>query len=175
MALNQAKAQIEDLKQRSGPPQYAPSPAAFFPRRRSGRIRSAQSAPAPRRHVLGFLHQAATTAAGVIAGDLAFEALGSLFAIAADFLWRRRWILSAAAALCPLGDHRQQLLRRPKRRGRDDSQFAAAADRSGDDMSPTSKTTGVGMEIRVATRSTAAATTDRVHPTYEAPSAYSVR
>src|SRR5580692_11493446 len=80
MALNQAKAQIEELKQRAGTPQYAPQPGGFLPSQGVPQTGYAPPQYAPSGGMFsGFLHQAATTAAGVIAGDLAFEALGSLF------------------------------------------------------------------------------------------------
>jgi hypothetical protein len=140
MALNQAKAQIEDLKQRSGPPQYAPQPGGFLPSQ-GGQAGYAppQSAPAPSGGMFsGFLHQAATTAAGVIAGDLAFEALGSLFGHRGGFFGGGGGgFFSGGSGIMPgsetivnnyYGDQSGA--------GGDDSQFAAAADQSGDDMSP---------------------------------------
>jgi len=102
MALNQAKAQIDDLKQRTA----APGPASGFLPGESG-ARPAQPGdwgrdthlqqppPQPAQYQGGyqppppspqssgafgsFLRSAATTAAGVIAGETAFSALSSIF------------------------------------------------------------------------------------------------
>lgn len=101
MALNQAKAQIDDLKQRAAASQ-APQQGSFLHGAQPGgwgqdsRVQQApayqnpayqQSAPPPQYAaqpvsgggLSGFLHTAATTAAGVIAGEVAFESLSSLF------------------------------------------------------------------------------------------------
>lgn len=129
MALNQAKAQLASqppapfLPSQGAPAGYAPGYAPGY--------------PAPQQTYSGgfsgFLHQAATTAAGVIAGDLAFEALGSLFG------GHRGGFFSGGSGIMPgsetivnnyYGDDPGGGV------GGDDSQFAAAADRSGDDMSP---------------------------------------
>lgn len=93
MALNQAKAQIDQLKQQ-GQTQAAP-PSGFLPNEPNPRpTHSAdwgydthlqQSAPPPQPQpsapsgMGGFLRSAATTAAGVIAGETAFSALSSIF------------------------------------------------------------------------------------------------
>jgi hypothetical protein len=72
MALNQAKAQMEQLKQQG----------SFLPEVQSGGY-AAQPGYAPPPPSGGgftsFLHNAATTAAGVIAGEIAFDSLASLF------------------------------------------------------------------------------------------------
>lgn len=92
MALNQAKTQIEQLKNQS-PAQYdAPRQPGFLPgsQQPSGYQGSAYQAssyaeqPPPPPPPSGggfssFLHNAAQTAAGVIAGELAFDTLSSLF------------------------------------------------------------------------------------------------
>jgi hypothetical protein len=102
MALDQAKAQIDELRRQAPQPesdflprsspqgyqggyrgsnyqgsgyqssQYAPPPPQAPP---------LQQAPPPQSGggFSGFLHNVATTAAGVIAGDMAFDALSSLF------------------------------------------------------------------------------------------------
>ena len=85
MALNQAKAQIEDLKRQSsyqaGPPQGGFLPGSQYPT--SGYQNSGYAAAPPPLPSGGgfsnFLHSAATTAAGVIAGEIAFDSLSSLF------------------------------------------------------------------------------------------------
>lgn len=86
MALNQAKAQIEQLKQQD---QGAPEQGAFLPGAQRGGYaaqpgyqQSGYAPPPPPPSgggFSGFLHNAATTAAGVIAGEIAFDSLSSLF------------------------------------------------------------------------------------------------
>lgn len=94
MALNQAKAQIDDLKQRvSATPGSA---SGFLPNEPNARpaqpgdwgreTRLQQPTPDPPSPpppssggMGGFLRSAATTAAGVIAGETAFSALSSIF------------------------------------------------------------------------------------------------
>lgn len=78
MALNQARAQIEELKRQ--PVGYAgvPQQGGFLPGSYQG---SSYAAPPPPMGggFSGFLHNVATTAAGVIAGEIAFDSLSSLF------------------------------------------------------------------------------------------------
>lgn len=80
MALNQAKAQIEELRRGQGSYAAAPQQGGFLPGSYQG---SSYAAPPPPPQTgggfSGFLHNVATTAAGVIAGDIAFDALSSLF------------------------------------------------------------------------------------------------
>ncbi len=84
MALNQAKAQIEQLKQPGAP---APQPQGSFlhgqPSSYTPYEDSRYAAPPPPPPsgggFSGFLHNAATTAAGVIAGEIAFDSLASIF------------------------------------------------------------------------------------------------
>lgn len=91
MALNQAKQQIEDL-QRQSAGQSVPRQGGFLPgsqqgggwgQQPSGYQGSSYAAPPPPPQsgggLSGFLHNAATTAAGVIAGEIAFDSLSSLF------------------------------------------------------------------------------------------------
>jgi len=88
----QAQAQVEDLKRQAsyqpGPPQqggFLPGsqqyPPSGYPS--SGYQNSGYAAPPPLPSSGGgfsnFLHNAATTAAGVIAGEIAFDSLSSLF------------------------------------------------------------------------------------------------
>jgi len=78
MALDQAKAQIEELKRQPSAPQQG----SFLPGgyQGSGYQGSGYAAPPPAGGGFSsFLHNVATTAAGVIADDLAFDALTSLF------------------------------------------------------------------------------------------------
>ena len=89
MALNQAKAQIEELKRRSGSSAGAAAGRMVCPGRETSHrvIRaSGYSYPTPPPHpppsgggFSGFLHNAATTAAGVIAGEIAFDSISSIF------------------------------------------------------------------------------------------------
>lgn len=87
MALDHAKQQIQELQQRvaQGPAAATPTGSSFA----GGQQRSPGSAPAPppapayeppqSGGVSSFLRSAATTAAGVAAGALAFEGIRSLF------------------------------------------------------------------------------------------------
>jgi hypothetical protein len=141
MALNQAKQQIEDLKQQAVAPQYANQPGGFLP---GQSVQQPSYAPPPPPPPSGggfsnFLHQAATTAAGVVAGDLAFEALGSLFGRhsygGGGFFGGGSGIMPGSETIVNNyygdqggGDDRGL--------GGDDSRFADAANQSGDDMSP---------------------------------------
>jgi uncharacterized protein len=88
MALNQAKAQIEELQRQ--PESYSGAPqGSFLPGGNQGSYQggyqgSSYAAPPPPppqqpSGFSGFLHNAAQTAAGVIAGEVAFDAISSLF------------------------------------------------------------------------------------------------
>jgi hypothetical protein len=99
MALNQAKAQIEDLRQHAVQPRpgtsflgssyqggNAPPPPPAAPPQQYGSPQygnpqyDPQYAPQPSGgRFSNFLHNAAQTAAGVVAGEVAFSALSSLF------------------------------------------------------------------------------------------------
>jgi uncharacterized protein len=85
MALNQAKAQIEQLRQEGAPQQQGSFLPGAYPGAypAQGRYQDAGYAPPPPPPsgggFSGFLHNAATTAAGVIAGEIAFDSLASLF------------------------------------------------------------------------------------------------
>jgi hypothetical protein len=94
MALNQAKAQIDDLKQRASAtpasgsgflpnePNVRPAQPGDWGRDTHVQQPSPQTAPPPPPSgggMGGFLRSAATTAAGVIAGETAFSALSSIF------------------------------------------------------------------------------------------------
>jgi len=97
MALDQAKTQIDQL-QRQAQTQPAPQQGSFLPGSQqggwdqpdqryqgSGYAGSRYDAPPPLPPQSGggrfsnFLHNAATTAAGVVAGELAFDAISSIF------------------------------------------------------------------------------------------------
>jgi hypothetical protein len=84
MALNQAKEQLEQLKQQSAPQQQGsflqPGGYPAQPRYQdSGYAPPPPPPPASGGGFSGFLHNAATTAAGVIAGEIAFDSLASIF------------------------------------------------------------------------------------------------
>jgi len=87
MALNQTKAQLEQLRGQPAQGQggflhSAPSDYQTPPYQGSG-YQAAPPPPPPSYGsgggLSGFLHNAATTAAGVLAGEVAFESLSSLF------------------------------------------------------------------------------------------------
>ena len=86
MALNQAKARIQELEQAMQASQQGflrGQPAAQPGYQQSGYAQSAYAQPVyeapPRSGFSNFLHNAATTAAGVLAGEIAFESLSSIF------------------------------------------------------------------------------------------------
>jgi hypothetical protein len=83
MALSQSKAEIEELKRQPG---YsgAPQQGGFLPGSYQGSSYAAPPAPNMGGGLSNFLHgsflhNVATTAAGVIAGEIAFDSLSSLF------------------------------------------------------------------------------------------------
>jgi uncharacterized protein len=87
MALNQAKAQLDELKRQSVA-QPVPQQGGFLPGSQQGNgwnqgyQGSGYAAPPPPPQggmFSNFLHNAATTAAGVIAGEIAFDSLSSIF------------------------------------------------------------------------------------------------
>jgi uncharacterized protein len=94
MALSHAKAQIDELQRQpqgySSAPQQGgflpgtnPPPAAYqagpYQGGYQGSSYAAPPPPQPGGGFSGFLHNVATTAAGVIAGDIAFDAISSMF------------------------------------------------------------------------------------------------
>jgi uncharacterized protein len=88
MALNQSRAQIEELKRQPGGYSGVPQQGGFLPGSQQGGWGqqpyqgSSYAAPPPPPSgggFSGFLHNAAQTAAGVIAGEIAFDSLSSLF------------------------------------------------------------------------------------------------
>jgi hypothetical protein len=90
MALNQAKAQIEELKRQPESYSGAPQQGGFLPGSYQGSsyaqgpgYAAPPPPPPPQQQsgggFSGFLHNAAQTAAGVIAGEVAFDAISSLF------------------------------------------------------------------------------------------------
>jgi uncharacterized protein len=93
MALSHAKAQIEELQRQPQGYSDAPQQGGFLPGAQGGSYQagvnqggyqgSSYAAPPPPQQsggaFSGFLHNVATTAAGVIAGDIAFDAISSMF------------------------------------------------------------------------------------------------
>lgn len=83
MALNHAQAQIAELQRQPQGYSNAPQPGGFLPGsyQGSGYQNSGYAAPPQQSGggFSGFLHNVATTAAGVIAGDIAFDAISSMF------------------------------------------------------------------------------------------------
>jgi hypothetical protein len=84
MALNQTKAQLEELRRQTAP---APSggflhsaPSEYQNPAYQGSYQTAPPPPPPSGGGFsGFFHNVATTAAGVLAGEVAFDALSGLF------------------------------------------------------------------------------------------------
>jgi len=82
MALNQAKAQIEELQRQPESLSNAPQQGGFLPGSYQGSSYAAPPPPPPSQSgggFSGFLRNAAQTAAGVVAGEVAFDAISSLF------------------------------------------------------------------------------------------------
>jgi uncharacterized protein len=132
MALNQAKAQIEELKRQPESYSGVPQQGGFLPGGYQGSSYqgSSYAAPPPPQQqsgggFSGFLHNAAQTAAGVIAGEVAFDAISSLFG------HRGGGFFGGGSGISPgsetivnnyYGDDRGDV------RGDGDSRFAQAAD-----------------------------------------------
>ena len=120
MALNQAKAQIDELKRPQGGYASTPQQGGFLPGSYQG---SSYAAPPPTGGGFsGFLHNVATTAAGVIAGEIAFDSLSSLFGHRGGFFGGGSGIMPGSDTIVNnyYGDDQGQ--------GGDDSRFAQAAD-----------------------------------------------
>jgi uncharacterized protein len=159
MALDQAKAQIDDLKRQSDAqpqPGFLPgSPQAGNQGgyqaggyRGSSYQNSSYAAPPPPQEAppppppppqsgggfSGFLHNVATTAAGVIAGDLAFDAISSLFGGHRGY--GGGGFLGGGGGETIVNNYYEDD-RRDRNDDRDDSRFAQAADQNQDqDISP---------------------------------------
>jgi len=121
MALNQAKAQIEELKRQPAGYSSVPQQSEFLPGSYQG---SSYAAPPPPMGggFSGFLHNVATTAAGVIAGEIAFDSISSLFGHRGGFFGGGSGIMPGSDTIVNnyYGDDPD--------RGGDDSRFAQAAD-----------------------------------------------
>jgi hypothetical protein len=92
MALNQAKAQIDELQRHAAQPQpggsflgssyqggNAPQPPPLPPQYAAPQYEPQYAPPPSGGRFSNFLHSAVQTAAGVVAGEVAFSALSSLF------------------------------------------------------------------------------------------------
>jgi uncharacterized protein len=153
MALDQAKAQIEDLKRQTAPqpqtsflpgssqPDYPPSRPGGYQgssyQNASYAAPAAQEPPPPPPPsgggFSGFLHNVATTAAGVIAGDIAFDALSSLFGGHRGGYYGGGGFLGGGGGETIINNYYDD--DRRDRDDRDDSRFAQAADQD-QDISP---------------------------------------
>jgi hypothetical protein len=133
MAINQAKAQIEELKRQPAGYASAPQPGGFLPGSQSaswgqqsyqGSSYAAPPPPPSGGGFSGFLHNAFQTAAGVVAGEIAFDSLSSLFGHRGGFFGGGGGFLGGGGGETIVnnyyGDDRD--------RGADDSRFAQAAD-----------------------------------------------
>lgn len=147
MALKQAQAQIEALKQQGAEVPGEPQ-GNFLPQ--SGYAQSRYSAPpaqqapqpvvyeepVPRRSGFSdFLHNAATTAAGVIAGEIAFDSLASIFGHRGGYGGG----FFSGGGIMPGGETIVNNYYGDQGSGVDrggDSRFADEAAASGDDLSP---------------------------------------
>ncbi len=144
MALDQAKAQIEELKrQPASQPQgnflpggggYQGSSYQGSGYQSSGYQNPGYAAPPPPPQsgggFSGFLHNVATTAAGVIAGDLAFDALSSLFSGHRGYFGGGGFLGGGGGETIVNNYYGDE------DRGDRDSRFAQAADQGGQDISP---------------------------------------
>ncbi len=79
MGLKHAQQQIQDLQQQAARPAQAPSSFTGGPWGTSANAQQNYSSPQYPPQFSSFLHNALTTASGVIAGEMAFSALRSLF------------------------------------------------------------------------------------------------
>lgn len=125
MALNQARAQVEELKRQPGNYSGAPQQGEFLPGSYQGSgYSSGYAAPSPATGggFSGFLHNVATTAAGVIAGEIAFDSISSLFGHRGGFFGGGSGFMPGSDTIVNnnYGDDQGQ--------GGDDSRFAQAAD-----------------------------------------------
>jgi hypothetical protein len=147
MALNQAKAQIDELNQHAAvPPQPPPSflsrPGGY---QGSGYQSGNYPPPPPPQYYepppqpaggrfSGFLHQAATTAAGVVAGELAFSALGSLFGGHSGYMGGGGGFFGGGSGISPVSETiiNNNYYHDDRDRGRDRDDTSYAADRDDD-------------------------------------------
>jgi hypothetical protein len=166
MALNQAKAQIEELKRQPESYSGAPQQGSFLPggapaaggysgggyqgsSYAQGPNYSAPPPPPPPQQqsgggFSGFLHNAAQTAAGVVAGEVAFDAISSLFGHRGGFFGGGGGGFFGGGGVSPgsetiinnyYDDDRDRGDGRGDSRGDGDSRFAQAADQD-NDISP---------------------------------------
>lgn len=137
MALNQAKAQIEQLQQQPAPPPQPqgsflhtqPSYSGYQGSEYQGQGYAPPPPPPSGGGFSGFLRNAATTAAGVIAGEIAFDSLASIFGHRGGFFGGGGGISPGSETIVNnyYDDQGGQ-----GANDRDDSRFADAADRNPD-------------------------------------------
>lgn len=136
MALNQAKSQIEQLKQQSAPaPQSQggflhgqPSYSSY----EDSRYASAPPPPPPSGGGFsGFLRSAAETAAGVVAGEIAFDTLASIFGHRGGFFGGGGGFFGGGG-VSPGSETIINNYYDDRGDDRDDSRFAEAADQNQD-------------------------------------------
>jgi uncharacterized protein len=149
LALNQAKAQIEELKRGSSNQQsgFLPSsqPGGWGQESRvqqPGGYQGSSYASPPQQAAPGisgggfsnFLRSAATTAAGVVAGEIAFESLSSLFGHhGGGFFGGGPGFFGGGGGVSPVSETIvNNYYGDDQDRGSDDSRFAAAADQDQD-------------------------------------------
>lgn len=135
MALNQTKAQLEELRR-----QPAPGPQGGFLHSAPSEYQTPayQQAPPPPPSgggLSGFLHNAATTAAGVLAGEVAFESLGALFGHRGGFFGGGGGFFGSPSGLVPGSETIVNNYYNDNDPTGGDSRFGDAAAASGDQMS----------------------------------------
>jgi hypothetical protein len=141
MALNQTKAQLEELRRQAA---LAPQGGFLHSAPSEYQAPPYQTAPAPPPPppaysgggLSGFLHNAATTAAGVLAGEVAFESLSSLFGHrGGGFFGGGGGFFGSPSGLVPGSETIVNNYYNDNDTGGGDSRFGDAAAASGDQMS----------------------------------------
>lgn len=141
MALNQARARIQQMEQGAQAPQTGFLPAQpGYPQGGNsqpgyGQPQYADPGYAPPRHggLSGFLHNAATTAAGVLAGEIAFDSLSSLFGMGRGGFFGGGGMMPGGETIV---NNYYDDPRNPGSGDPGDSRFAQFADNSGQGISP---------------------------------------
>lgn len=126
MALDHANERMRQMEQQAGQPgflpgQPAPGPGSYA---QSAYAQPVYEAPPPRSGFSGFLHNAVQTAAGVLAGEVAFDALSSIFSGGRG----GGGFFSGGGGMMPGGE--TIVNNYYDDQGRDDSKFAQEADNS---------------------------------------------
>jgi hypothetical protein len=128
LALDQANERMQQMAQQPGQPgflpgQPAPAQGSYA---QSAYAQPVYEAPPPRSGFSGFLHNAAQTAAGVLAGEVAFDALSSIFGGHRGGFFEGGGIMPGGETI--VNNYYDD-------QGRDDSKFAQAADDSDEGVS----------------------------------------